>query len=239
MPLSRMRRPRNSGLSDSRRSISNLHRHCRLASWVTLDLNSDSAEFQPGANTLRDQRSGGGADVVAADLGEGEVQLPGVVRVPSGPGVADALDVMRAARAGYMRSVIRLPRQPLPDLYDYMAGLAAMAGALRPGGWLLANRLRPNAMPPELEPSHHGLMRPATSGGVGKQQGVQERWPAVVLTGEAIAADRIGQRLGNVDLEVRAYGQHSRSRRPRRGWGRRPGRSAGPGARWPNCPSTA
>jgi hypothetical protein len=43
----------------------------------------------------------------------------------------------------------------------------------------------------------------------GEQQGVQERRAAVVLPGEVIAADRVGQWLGDVDLQVRGHGQHS------------------------------
>jgi len=50
---------------------------------------------------------------------------------------------------------------------------------------------------------------PGTFGVVGEQQGVQERRAAVVLPGEVITAGRVGQRLGNTDLQVRGHGQHS------------------------------
>src|SRR5579871_5575191 len=53
------------------------------------------------------------------------------------------------------------------------------------------------------------VFAPGTLSGVGEQQGIQEWWPTVVLPGKLIVADRIGQWSGNVDLEVRAHGQHS------------------------------
>ena len=50
---------------------------------------------------------------------------------------------------------------------------------------------------------------PGELGVVGEQEGVQERRAAVVLPGEVIAAGRVGQRLGDVDLQVRGHGEHS------------------------------
>jgi hypothetical protein len=50
---------------------------------------------------------------------------------------------------------------------------------------------------------------PGTFGVVGEQQGVQERRPTVVLPGELVPADRVGERLGDMDLQVRGHGQQS------------------------------
>jgi NADPH:quinone reductase-like Zn-dependent oxidoreductase len=48
------------------------------------------------------------------------------------------------------------------------------------------------------------VLPPGTFGVVGEQQGVQGRRAAVILPGELISAGRIGQRLGNIDLQVRS-----------------------------------
>ncbi len=50
---------------------------------------------------------------------------------------------------------------------------------------------------------------PGTFGVVGEQQGGQERRAGIVLPCEVIAAGRVDQRLGDVDLQARSHGQHS------------------------------
>ena len=46
------------------------------------------------------------------------------------------------------------------------------------------------------------VLPPGTFGVVGEREGVQERRPTVVRPGQVVAAERIGQRPGNPDLQV-------------------------------------